>query len=55
MPLAAKKQKVKDDLVKLCDAGLLKPDNHYQDMVSLIAKDIRNQRRYRAIRREVRA
>ena len=53
MPLSEKKTKVKQDLERLAKAELLSADNHYQEMINMIAKDIRNQRRYRAARREV--
>ncbi|XP_067934294.1 ras GTPase-activating-like protein IQGAP1 isoform X2 [Watersipora subatra] len=52
LPLAEKKVKVKEDLARLAEAKLLSDDGHYQEMVNLIAQDIRNQRRYRAARRE---
>ena len=51
--MADKKVKVKEDLAKLEEAKLLSSDEHFQEMVNLIAQDIRNQRRYREMRREV--
>ena len=51
--MADKKVKVKEDLAKLEEAKLLSSDDHFQEMVNLIAQDIRNQRRYREMRREV--
>lgn len=53
MELAAKKVKVKEDLSKLEEVKLLSSNNHYQEMINLIAQDIRNQRRYREMRRQV--
>jgi len=53
MPLKDKKVKVKEDLSKLSGAGFISSDSHYQAMMKLIAQDIRNQRRYRAARRQV--
>jgi len=53
--LAEKKRKVKEDLTALSEARLLSSENHYQSLVTMIAQDIRNQRRYRRIRRSVRS
>ncbi|XP_075186392.1 ras GTPase-activating-like protein IQGAP3 [Anomaloglossus baeobatrachus] len=42
-----KKRKVVRNLRKLESLGLVSSQDHYQEMINTIAKDIRNQRRYR--------
>ncbi|XP_077114456.1 ras GTPase-activating-like protein IQGAP3 [Ranitomeya variabilis] len=46
-----KKRKVIRNLRKLESLGLVSAHNHYQEMINTIAKDIRNQRRYRQHRK----
>ncbi|XP_073495595.1 ras GTPase-activating-like protein IQGAP3 [Phyllobates terribilis] len=46
-----KKRKVIRNLRKLESLGLVSSHNHYQEMINTIAKDIRNQRRYRQHRK----
>ncbi|NP_001082590.1 IQ motif containing GTPase activating protein 1 L homeolog [Xenopus laevis] len=49
--LEEKKDKIKAGLKKLAEMGMVNPDNRYQDLINDIAKDIRNQRRYRQRRK----
>ncbi|KAM4748418.1 ras GTPase-activating-like protein IQGAP1 [Rhinophrynus dorsalis] len=51
LTLEEKKDKIKSGLKKLADLGMVNPDNKYQDLINDIAKDIRNQRRYRQRRK----
>eukprot|EP00079_Xenopus_tropicalis_P008851 XP_002932312.2 PREDICTED: ras GTPase-activating-like protein IQGAP1 [Xenopus tropicalis] len=51
LTLQEKKDKIKAGLKKLEEMGLVNPDNRYQDLINDIAKDIRNQRRYRQRRK----
>uniref|UniRef100_A0A8C5PW43 IQ motif containing GTPase activating protein 1 n=1 Tax=Leptobrachium leishanense TaxID=445787 RepID=A0A8C5PW43_9ANUR len=51
LSLEEKKVKIKAGLKKLTDLGTLDPENHYQGLINDIAKDIRNQRRYRQRRK----
>ncbi|KAG8440576.1 hypothetical protein GDO86_006357 [Hymenochirus boettgeri] len=51
LTLEDKKDKIKAGLKKLTEMGLLNPENLYQDLINDIAKDIRNQRRYRQRRK----
>ncbi|XP_069806956.1 ras GTPase-activating-like protein IQGAP3 [Dendropsophus ebraccatus] len=46
-----KKRKVVRNLRKLESLGLVSSKNHYQEIINMIAKDIRNQRRYRQHRK----
>ncbi|XP_044127441.1 ras GTPase-activating-like protein IQGAP3 isoform X1 [Bufo gargarizans] len=46
-----KKRKVTRNLRKLESLGLVSSHNHYQEIIDMIAKDIRNQRRYRQHRK----
>ncbi|XP_063803170.1 ras GTPase-activating-like protein IQGAP3 isoform X2 [Pseudophryne corroboree] len=46
-----KKRKIIRNLRKLESLGLVSFDNQYQDIINMIAKDIRNQRRYRQHRK----
>ncbi|XP_029430405.1 ras GTPase-activating-like protein IQGAP1 [Rhinatrema bivittatum] len=49
--LKEKKEKIQAGLKKLAELGLVNPGNRYQDLINDIAKDIRNQRRYRQRRK----
>ncbi|KAH0628012.1 hypothetical protein JD844_008660 [Phrynosoma platyrhinos] len=51
LPLEQKKRKIQRNLRTLEQAGLVSSENKYQDIVNEIAKDIRNQRRYRQHRK----
>ncbi|KAG9467067.1 hypothetical protein GDO78_015670 [Eleutherodactylus coqui] len=46
-----KKRKVIRNLRKLESLGVVSSHNHYQEIINMIAKDIRNQRRYRQHRK----
>ncbi|XP_066469556.1 ras GTPase-activating-like protein IQGAP2 isoform X2 [Tiliqua scincoides] len=47
LPLEQKKRKIQRNLRTLEQAGLVSSENKYQEIINEIAKDIRNQRRYR--------
>ncbi|XP_067829550.1 ras GTPase-activating-like protein IQGAP1 [Heptranchias perlo] len=51
MSLKEKKEKIQQNLKKLADLGRVNPHNKYQDLINDVAKDIRNQRRYRQRRK----
>ncbi|XP_043932308.1 ras GTPase-activating-like protein IQGAP1 [Protopterus annectens] len=51
LTLAEKKAKIQSNLKKLTEMGKVNPENRYQDLINDIAKDIRNQRRYRQRRK----
>ncbi|XP_060617620.2 ras GTPase-activating-like protein IQGAP2 isoform X1 [Anolis sagrei] len=51
LPLEQKKRKIQRNLRTLEQAGLVSSENKYQDIINEIAKDIRNQRRYRQHRK----
>uniref|UniRef100_A0A670ZE08 IQ motif containing GTPase activating protein 1 n=1 Tax=Pseudonaja textilis TaxID=8673 RepID=A0A670ZE08_PSETE len=51
LSLQEKKDKIKSGLKKLTELGMANPKNRYQDLINDIAKDIRNQRRYRQRRK----
>ncbi|XP_069736817.1 ras GTPase-activating-like protein IQGAP2 isoform X2 [Phaenicophaeus curvirostris] len=47
LPIEQKKRKIQRNLRTLEQAGLVSPATKYQEIINEIAKDIRNQRRYR--------
>lgn len=47
LSLQEKKEKIQTGLKKLTELGTVDPKNRYQELINDIAKDIRNQRRYR--------
>ncbi|XP_013918390.1 PREDICTED: ras GTPase-activating-like protein IQGAP1 [Thamnophis sirtalis] len=51
LSLQEKKDKIQSGLKKLTELGMANPKNRYQDLINDIAKDIRNQRRYRQRRK----
>ncbi|XP_076143220.1 ras GTPase-activating-like protein IQGAP1 [Alosa pseudoharengus] len=51
LTLQGKKDKIKSNLQRLGELGKVHPENRYQDLINDIAKDIRNQRRYRQRRK----
>ncbi|XP_006030854.1 ras GTPase-activating-like protein IQGAP1 isoform X2 [Alligator sinensis] len=51
LSLQEKKEKIKTGLRKLTELGIANPANKYQELINDIAKDIRNQRRYRQRRK----
>uniref|UniRef100_A0AAQ6IL79 IQ motif containing GTPase activating protein 1 n=1 Tax=Anabas testudineus TaxID=64144 RepID=A0AAQ6IL79_ANATE len=51
LTLQGKKDKIKSNLKRLAELGKVHPENRYQDLINDIAKDIRNQRRYRQRRK----
>ncbi|KAG9489242.1 hypothetical protein GDO78_005307 [Eleutherodactylus coqui] len=51
LTLQEKKEKIQIGLKKLAELGIVKPQSQYQDLINDIAKDIRNQRRYRQRRK----
>ncbi|XP_061451888.1 ras GTPase-activating-like protein IQGAP1 isoform X2 [Rhineura floridana] len=51
LSLQEKKEKIKLGLKKLTELGTVNPKNRYQDLINDVAKDIRNQRRYRQRRK----
>lgn len=51
LPLEQKKRKIQRNLRTLEQAGLVSSENKYQEIINEIAKDIRNQRRYRQLRK----
>ncbi|XP_076802630.1 ras GTPase-activating-like protein IQGAP1 isoform X2 [Clavelina lepadiformis] len=52
LPLEDMKRRVKRNLEKLEDQGIVSSKNNYQALVNMIARDIRNQRRYRQRRKQ---
>ncbi|XP_041074214.1 ras GTPase-activating-like protein IQGAP1 [Polyodon spathula] len=51
LTLQGKKDKIHANLQRLGELGKVNPENRYQDLINDIAKDIRNQRRYRQRRK----
>ncbi|XP_061831055.1 ras GTPase-activating-like protein IQGAP1 [Nerophis lumbriciformis] len=51
LTLQGKKERIKSNLQRLSELGKVNPENRYQDFINDIAKDIRNQRRYRQRRK----
>lgn len=51
LTLQGKKDKIKSNLQRLGELGKVHPEKKYQDLINDIAKDIRNQRRYRQRRK----
>ncbi|XP_038621907.1 ras GTPase-activating-like protein IQGAP2 isoform X2 [Tachyglossus aculeatus] len=51
LPLEQKKRKIQRNLRTLEQGGLVTAENKYQEILTEIAKDIRNQRRYRQLRK----
>ncbi|XP_053128011.1 ras GTPase-activating-like protein IQGAP1 isoform X2 [Hemicordylus capensis] len=51
LSLQEKKEKIQSGLKKLGELGTVNPKNRYQDLINDVAKDIRNQRRYRQRRK----
>lgn len=51
LTIQEKKEKIKSGLKKLTELGMVNPESRYQDLINDIAKDIRNQRRYRQRRK----
>ncbi|XP_039219978.1 ras GTPase-activating-like protein IQGAP2 isoform X2 [Crotalus tigris] len=51
LPLEQKKRKIQRNLRTLEQVGLVSSENKYQEIINEIAKDIRNQRRYRQHRK----
>ncbi|XP_056135210.1 ras GTPase-activating-like protein IQGAP1 isoform X2 [Lampris incognitus] len=51
LTLQGKKDKILSNLQRLAELGKVQPENRYQDLINDIAKDIRNQRRYRQRRK----
>uniref|UniRef100_A0A8C6WRL7 IQ motif containing GTPase activating protein 1 n=1 Tax=Neogobius melanostomus TaxID=47308 RepID=A0A8C6WRL7_9GOBI len=51
LSLQGKKDKIRHNLQVLSELGRVQPQNRYQDLINDIAKDIRNQRRYRQRRK----
>ncbi|KAM3625760.1 uncharacterized protein V6R79_017223 [Siganus canaliculatus] len=51
LTLQGKKDRIKNNLQRLAELGKVDPQNRYQDLINDIAKDIRNQRRYRQRRK----
>uniref|UniRef100_A0A3Q2YRT8 IQ motif containing GTPase activating protein 1 n=1 Tax=Hippocampus comes TaxID=109280 RepID=A0A3Q2YRT8_HIPCM len=51
LTLQGKKDKIRSNLERLAELGKVNPENRYQDLINDIAKDIRNQRRYRQRRK----
>ncbi|KAG7271758.1 hypothetical protein CRUP_032661 [Coryphaenoides rupestris] len=51
LTLQGKKDKIRSNLQRLSELGRVQPENRYQDLINDIAKDIRNQRRYRQRRK----
>ncbi|XP_027544549.1 ras GTPase-activating-like protein IQGAP1 [Neopelma chrysocephalum] len=51
LTLQEKKDKIKAGLKKLTELGTVNAENKYQELINDIAKDIRNQRRYRQRRK----
>lgn len=51
LSMEEKKRKIIRNLRKLESLGLVSSNNQYQDIINMIAKDIRNQRRYRQHRK----
>uniref|UniRef100_A0A6Q2YK68 Uncharacterized protein n=1 Tax=Esox lucius TaxID=8010 RepID=A0A6Q2YK68_ESOLU len=51
LTLQGKKDKIRSNLQRLAELGKVHPENRYQELINDIAKDIRNQRRYRQRRK----
>ncbi|KAM9766181.1 ras GTPase-activating-like protein IQGAP1 isoform 2-T2 [Menidia menidia] len=51
LSLQGKKDKIRGSLQRLAELGRVHPETRYQDLINDIAKDIRNQRRYRQRRK----
>ncbi|KAK0155491.1 Ras GTPase-activating-like protein IQGAP1 [Merluccius polli] len=51
LTLQGKKDKIRSNLQRLSELGKVHPENRYQDLINDVAKDIRNQRRYRQRRK----
>ncbi|XP_006628835.1 ras GTPase-activating-like protein IQGAP1 [Lepisosteus oculatus] len=51
LTLEGKKEKIQGNLKRLGELGKISPEKRYQDLINDIAKDIRNQRRYRQRRK----
>ncbi|MBN3308919.1 IQGA1 protein, partial [Amia calva] len=51
LSLQGKKEKIQGNLKRLGELGKVNAENRYQDLINDIAKDIRNQRRYRQRRK----
>uniref|UniRef100_A0A8C6QZX3 Ras GTPase-activating-like protein IQGAP1 n=1 Tax=Nannospalax galili TaxID=1026970 RepID=A0A8C6QZX3_NANGA len=51
LSLQEKKEKIQAGLKKLTELGTVDPKNRYQELINDIARDIRNQRRYRQRRK----
>ncbi|OWK09173.1 hypothetical protein Celaphus_00015232 [Cervus elaphus hippelaphus] len=51
LSLQEKKEKIQSGLKKLTELGTVDPKNRYQELINDIARDIRNQRRYRQRRK----
>ncbi|XP_061671734.1 ras GTPase-activating-like protein IQGAP1 [Syngnathoides biaculeatus] len=51
LTLQGKKEKIRSNLQRLAEFGRVNPENRYQELINDIAKDIRNQRRYRQRRK----
>ncbi|XP_020645708.3 ras GTPase-activating-like protein IQGAP1 isoform X1 [Pogona vitticeps] len=51
LSLQEKKEKIRSGLKKLTELGLVNPKHGYQELINDVAKDIRNQRRYRQRRK----
>ncbi|XP_066491182.1 ras GTPase-activating-like protein IQGAP1 [Tiliqua scincoides] len=51
LSLQEKKDKIRSGLKRLTELGMVNPKNRYQDLINDVAKDIRNQRRYRQRRK----
>nr|XP_023408608.1 ras GTPase-activating-like protein IQGAP1 [Loxodonta africana] len=51
LTLQEKKEKIQSGLKKLTELGTVDPKNRYQELINDIARDIRNQRRYRQRRK----
>lgn len=51
LTLQEKKEKIQTGLKKLTELGTVDPKNKYQELINDIARDIRNQRRYRQRRK----
>ncbi|KAJ3592857.1 hypothetical protein NHX12_005195, partial [Muraenolepis orangiensis] len=51
LTLQGKKDKIRSNLERLSELGRVQPENRFQALINDIAKDIRNQRRYRQRRK----
>ena len=52
LPIEEMKERIRNNLQVLEQEQVLSARNNYQDLVSLIAQDVRNQRKYRQRRRQ---